>query len=211
MKATDEEQREAVDREQSILKESSNTLSALSDSSKMVSWDRVIQHSLTDFELQELHRKVSGNLTDDPDSWPHSITEYFHVRNKLSTADTAVLYNGRIIIPRNLRAEILEILHSGHQGVTGMQARARESIYWPGMDTDISNRRYSCNICDRIAPSLPNAPPAPLPRPEYPFQQVASDYFSLEGRNYLVMVDRYSNWPSVYPATSDGAKELVRI
>ena len=73
--------------------------------------------------------------------------------------------------------------------------------------------RQDCSICDKIAPSLPHAPPMPLPTPEYPFQMVASDYFELGGRSYFVVVDRYSNWPSVYPATTtsgDGATELVR-
>jgi hypothetical protein len=40
---------------------------------------------------------------------------------------------------------------------------------------------------------------------------IASDYFSFAGFHYFVLVDRYSNWPSVYKATGDGAKELVRV
>jgi len=42
---------------------------------------------------------------------------------------------------------------------------------------------------------------------------VATDYLKLGGRSYFVVVDRYSNWPSVYPATTtcgDGSAELVR-
>ena len=39
---------------------------------------------------------------------------------------------------------------------------------------------------------------------------VASDYFSLGGLNYLVLVDRYSNWPTVYLDKEGGAKELIR-
>ena len=32
---------------------------------------------------------------------------------------------------------------------------------------------------------------------DYPFQCVCSDFFQYEGINYLVVVDRYSNWPIV--------------
>ena len=40
-------------------------------------------------------------------------------------------------------------------------------------------------------------PPTSPILPEYPFQSICSDYFTLQGTNYLVTVDRYSNWPSV--------------
>ena len=71
--------------------------------------------------------------------------------------------------------------------------------------------RSQCWRCDTNAPSQPKEPPVPLPRVEYPFQQICSDYFSLEGRQYLVMVDRYSGWPSVHRAKEVNDKELVRL
>jgi hypothetical protein len=43
----------------------------------------------------------------------------------------------------------------------------------------------------------------------YPFQQVCSDYFKHIGHNYLVMVDRYSGWPSVY-RLSGGSLPLIK-
>lgn len=112
------------------------------------------------------------------------------MRQKLATVDSAVACGDRLVAPRGLRRDILEILHSGHQGVTSMQARARDTIYWPGMDSDIVKKRKTCSSCDKVSPSLPSAPPTPLPTPEYPFQMVASDYFALGGRHYFVVVDR---------------------
>ena len=40
--------------------------------------------------------------------------------------------------------------------------------------------------------------PEPLQHPDYPFQQVASDYFQAGGYHYLVIVDRFSGWPTVF-------------
>ena len=40
---------------------------------------------------------------------------------------------------------------------------------------------------------------------------LASDYFTLGGQNYFVVVGQYSNWPSVYSAIGNGAKELVKV
>ena len=133
------------------------------------------------------------------------------MRDKLTTVENTVACGDRLVIPQHLRKEVLEVLHCGHQGCTGMQARARDTVYWPGINSDIAKTRQDCRSCDRVAPSLPAAPPSALPSPEYPFQMVASDYFSFAGVHYFILVDRYSNWPSVYKATGDGAKELVRV
>ena len=44
--------------------------------------------------------------------------------------------------------------------------------------------------------------------PAYPFQCIVADYFHYRGHNYLVVVDRYSNWPIVEEA-SNGATGLI--
>ena len=46
-------------------------------------------------------------------------------------------------------------------------------------------------------PSQPRTPPLPLPQPEYPFQQIVSDYFQEQGHHYLVIADRFSGWPTL--------------
>ena len=59
-------------------------------------------------------------------------------------------------------------------------------------------------------PSQPSAPPVPPISPTYPFQCVCVDFFQYAGVHYLVIVDRYSNWPVVEKA-ADGAKGLVAL
>jgi hypothetical protein len=44
--------------------------------------------------------------------------------------------------------------------------------------------------------------------PDYPFQSVCSDFFQYKGINYLIVVDRYSNWPIV-ERSSNGAVGLI--
>jgi hypothetical protein len=118
------------------------------------------------------------------------------------------MYKERILIPPKLRSEILNSLHAAHQGVTAMQARAEASVFWPGITTDISAERTNCNHCNRMAPSQPSAPPTPAIAPEYPFQCVCADFFMLNGIHYLVIVDRYSNWP-ILERTTGGASGLI--
>ena len=89
-----------------------------------------------------------------------------------------------------------------------MTARASASVFWPGISSDIAKQRERCYHCNRMMPSQPAAPPTPLILPDYPFQSVCADYFHHIGINYLVIVDRYSNWPIV-ERCADGSNGLI--
>jgi hypothetical protein len=109
----------------------------------------------------------------------------------------------------SLRKEVTDLLHQGHQGITAMTGHAEQTVYWPGYNEDIIQRRLACTGCDEVAPSQPAAPPTALPIPEYPFQMVGADYFQHAGKDYFVMVDRYSKWLSIVPAKTGTAAEFV--
>lgn len=89
-----------------------------------------------------------------------------------------------------------------------MICKADASVFWPGVTLDITSVRAQCIQCNRIAPSNPSAPPTPLISPDYPFQCLCADFFHHKGTNYLVIVDRYSNWPIV-EKSSDSATGLI--
>jgi hypothetical protein len=66
--------------------------------------------------------------------------------------------------------------------------------------------RATSGHCNRMAPSQTSAPQQY--NPADPFQCVCADFFTYKGVNYLVIVDRYSNWPIVKRA-QDGSKGLI--
>ncbi|XP_063448334.1 uncharacterized protein LOC134727870 [Mytilus trossulus] len=129
-------------------------------------------------------------------------------REDLYTVDGVVIYKDRIVIPPALRKNVLIIIHSAHQGVTSMMSRAGSSVFWPGITPDITTLRNECYQCNRMAPSQPCAPPTPPVYPDYPFQCLCADFFHYKGVNYLVVVDRYSNWPIIERA-HNGAQGLI--
>ena len=104
----------------------------------------------------------------------------------------------RIVIPTLLRKVVLDNLHSANQGVTGMKFRANQSVYWPGLDASIRNHRAVCMDCIKHSPSHPPEPLILTPSPDYPFQQVCADYFSIVQHSYLSIVDRFSGWLCIY-------------
>ena len=93
-----------------------------------------------------------------------------------------------------------------------MTAKAESSIFWPGITNDIQATRTNCQHCNRMAPSQAPLPPMPPILPEYPFQCICTctNYFQYQGHAYLVIVDRYSNWPMVERARN-GAQGLINV
>ena len=50
----------------------------------------------------------------------------------------------RPVIPSPLRADVLQRLHEGHQGISKCRARAKDSIWWPGISAQIVQMVERC-------------------------------------------------------------------
>ena len=160
---------------------------------------------------------MSTLLDTIEDGWPDTrlltppaIREYYNVQQHLYASDGIVIYKDRIVIPPSLRNACLTALHAAHQGTSAMTARAEAAIFWPGITADIHQTRSSCSTCNRMAPSQAALPPTQPTPSEYPFQCVCVDYFHNKGCAYLVIVDRYTNWPILARARG-GSKGLVEV
>lgn len=172
----------------------------------VITLDKV--RTATSSELHDLTALIEAGFPSNRSDMPEELREYFPLKNELSTEDGIIYYKDRVIIPPSLRDNILETIHSAHQGTNTMTSRASASVYWPGITPAIAAKRASCSHCNRNAPSNPSAPPEDPPIPKYPFQLICADFFHYTGHYYLVVVDRYSNWPVVDKAEG-GSKGLI--
>ena len=148
-------------------------------------------------ELHDLVELVESGFPRHRNEMPERLKDYYQLESEMSTEEGIIYYKNRVVIPPSLRQEVLDTLHSAHQGTSTMVARAAASVYWPGITPAITAKRALCTACNRNAPSNPNAPPKEPPVPKYPFQLICADFFHHKGNYYLVVVDRYSNWPVV--------------
>ena len=53
----------------------------------------------------------------------------------------------RILIPSNLRLDVLDKIHQGHLGITKCRERAKQSVWWPGLSTQVQDMVQSCRTC----------------------------------------------------------------
>ena len=123
----------------------------------------------------------------------HPARVFRSVWDDLSVLDDVllVLDDSRLVNPKEARPAILEKLHAAHSGITKTRQLARSLYYWPGMNVAISNLIENCDLCQTLRPSLHDKD-LQHPKAEAPMHSISLDLFSWAGKDYLVMVDRYS-------------------
>jgi hypothetical protein len=108
----------------------------------------------------------------------------WRARNKLRLVDMVPMLDDRTKVPLKRRGQVLETLHSAHQGLLGMGLRAEQSMCWPGFWSDIGETRSKCSTCQKIAPSQAKLPPMMTLVPNYPFEHICVKYMSLNGHQF---------------------------
>ena len=120
------------------------------------------------------------------------------LRHTLSDADGIVLKGTQIVVPRQLRTEMMTKAHTGYLGIVKTKARAREAMWWPGMNADLEKWVSNCRACTIHQNQQRSEPLLSSPLPGRPWERVAADLFQFRDRHYLILVDYYSRFPEVY-------------
>ena len=151
-----------------------------------------------DPEYLKLRGVVMQGFPDHCHELPPEVRPYWGVRSMLAVDDGLLVYGSRLVIPSDMRREVLRQLHASHQGIERTRRRARLCVYWPGIDNDIANIVSSCSVCRAMRPSQPREPMwQEDTAPGRVFESVSADFFHVAGRTFLVCADRLSGWPYV--------------
>ena len=150
-----------------------------------------------------------GWPTKSPTANPEMIP-FWQVRSSFTVCDNLLLHNQRVVIPTSLRKEILQKIHEGHQGIELCRARARCSVWWPGITKRIAEMVRQCHVCaqetqQRKELQIKSA------LPDYPWLVVDTDLFKLKGTHYLLVVDYFSQYPEVIKLTSTTLVSTISV
>ena len=97
----------------------------------------------------QLLRKYLINGWPDKKMLSQELKLYHNVAVELTEVNGTVLRGNRILIPRELHSEMLTRLHTGHLGISKCRERARQSMWWPGMSTEIGEMIHVTNTNHR--------------------------------------------------------------
>jgi len=138
---------------------------------------------LIDPEMQTLARMVMKRWPRDKREVPRCVQEYWPYRDEL-TSQNGIIYRGtRIVIPREMRSQMLKRAHASHLGEQYTLSTAREIMYWPKMHTELIRTVKECDICHLTHPITTT-----------PWQSISSDCFERDKEHYVVIVDTYSGY-----------------
>lgn len=154
----------------------------------------IAKESSTDSCLAEVIKFVEN---DWPENLQGSFKDFASLRTDLEVVQNCLLYQDRVVIPTSLKNGILKLLHANHIGITKMKHLARQTVFWPGLSTDIEHFVKSCEACIKMG-IVPAKPPhskwIPTTRP---FSRIHADFFYFEGKTFLLVVDSHSKWVEI--------------
>ena len=173
--------------------------------------DQVRTETRKDSVMSSLINIILTGWPNNKYECPPDLASYWNVREELSVSDNVVLRGSKIVMPQSLRLQKLNKIHEGHLGVEKCRrSRAREVMYWSGMNADIMQLVESCMSCLKFKPQQISEPLMPNDVPVRPWQKVGTDLFYHNRNTYLLVVDYYSIYPEVITLTTTTSQSVIR-
>ncbi|CAC5364689.1 unnamed protein product [Mytilus coruscus] len=142
--------------------------------------EQITEETSKDDTLQRLTRLIIDDWPDEKNEVPKEVFEYWNFRDELSNVNGIILKGEKIIIPTSMRKNMLNKLHEGHLGIEKTRKLARDFIFWPGINAQITNFISKCSVCLESRRSNTKEPMAESETPELPWMTVGTDIFLLE-------------------------------
>ena len=163
-----------------------------------------------DKDMCRLRQMILTGWPEDKADVPEENKKYFTFREEMSVQNGLIFKGDRIVVPVSMRSSIKERLHASHIGIQGCLRRARETVYWPNMNTDLEDYITRCATCNSIQRRQVKEPMIAHAIPELPWQHVACDLFECNGSDYVVLVDFYSDFFEVDRLNDKRGAEVIR-
>ena len=102
---------------------------------------------------------------------PGILQDFWPVIDNVQIAQGMLFVGDHIIVPKLLRAEMLDLLHETHMGASKTKAWAMNTLFWPGIDANIEKKVAGCALCFHYRNALPKEPLKAHPVPELAWQE----------------------------------------
>ena len=135
---------------------------------KAVTTKMLQQETSSDEELQQLTKFIQSQ---DKDGCKKNLKEYSGVFDELYTINGIILRDQQIVIPKSLRADVIELAHEGHQGIDKTLKLLRQSSWFPKMGDLVKQFVESCIPCLASNPHITPVPLEPNVLPDQPWQR----------------------------------------
>ena len=133
------------------------------------------------------------NVPCDKKNLPTDLQEFWNHRDALSIENGLIIFGNRIRVPNEMRAEMLQYIHEGHQAKERCLLWARNTVFWPKIMYDIQELIERCIICQEHGKSQSIIGTTQEP-PLFPWHTLATDIFYWKGMDFLIVADVFSKY-----------------
>ncbi|KAJ8266788.1 hypothetical protein GJAV_G00134700 [Gymnothorax javanicus] len=93
-------------------------------------------------------------------------------------------------------------------GVTKCRERAKQTVWWPGLSNQLNDMVLKCRTCIQERTNV-KEPLMPTQMPGRPWQSLGADLFTLEGKDYLLIVDYFSRFIEITQLSPTRSTDVV--
>lgn len=166
-----------------------------SDSSRKIK--EIISATCKDSILQEFIHLTFNGWPKKEDRLKEGVKRYFNLKNDLLRHQNILFYQDCIVIPQNLRAEILQAIYTGHLGLNKCRERAKMSVWWLKTSREIKDFIKGCEFCNCHHAANPHGT-----------LRLAS-LLKLDGEYYLIVTDYFSRYFEIVKLSSLTSKTVI--
>jgi hypothetical protein len=176
-----------------------------------VTLQQVTEESLKDPSMMFLKEYIQNGLPEDRALTDESVQPFRQFADELECIEDILYRGNRVIVPKCMRRQMLEKIHSAHMGADSCIRRARQSVYWPNMTSDIRDYVGRCSTCSQYSTKQPYEPLQSHDVPSLPWNKVGLDTFHDGSHEYLITVDYFSNFFEVDRLELATSSEMIRM
>lgn len=169
-----------------------------------------LRHAAADDPVQKMLRGVIlQGWPESREEVPECVRPYFDVRHELTSQDEMIFKGQQLVVPAALRRELLEKTRATHVGIEGCIRRARDTLYWPRMSTEIREYITKCDICMAHSKGQSKEPMMQHEFVARPWSKVAADLCDLDGRTLLDYIT-FTNYIEVASLSSITSRAIIK-
>ena len=117
------------------------------------------------------------------------ILKFWSCKDQLLFNDGIIYRGDRIVVPATLKKILTEKLHQAHVGVESTLRRARTSLWWVGMNSQLKQIISPCQVCQSFQRNIPKESLMSRSIPDRPWSKIVADLLSL--RTFALIVSAH--------------------
>lgn len=160
-----------------------------------------------DPEMQLLKHITLKGWPNETSAVPKEIQPYWTFRDEITHTSGLMFKAAKLIVPLQLRQEMLHKIHESHLGIVMCKERARDSLYWPHMSSHIEEMVSQCAICNENR----NSNLLLHPIPDRQWEKVGTDLFHYRGSEFLLFVAYFSKFPEITKLRDTSSSVIVAM